>query len=1007
MNLPARSVLPAASATPEGERIERAEPRAGEYWRYRGPGDRDAFRTGDILLVEETAFADGRLHKVQVRAHPRVQGERHHQFMNYLLAEFLDAYEPVDADEAGRAREGEIAGVMAEIDRLRAKLALTGDLEADVRRLGAPQGRLPGPGSGAVVTGAQARQQRQALGKAHARALAAAARIEKGVADIAAKSRELAAYIDEKSAAVSASIAGIRSLAEHYAAGAATLGLFAGDGVEAHLLCDGPQAPPGPLHVMQRLLFMDEEYIVHLSNGGADWKDLGDFGTALATRPGLLESILPFERCAVAMRIRRNEKDYMSGALEKVARLSSVLRAAMGLVEAARQAAEENEANRETFLLVRNGRRVTRIHAALSTTGMTRLYPSQADLRAHFTRRRWRGFGNGDGIEEITLDSLDYTDAVDALERQKTQYRRLVVTMWGVHERDPHVFGPFYDAARHPSWLSVEFQREALRLVRDDEAVLDSGRPSFDEFRRSQNRHLQPGARVLVNWRRALTRSSAPAAFSTALDADDRRILDPVERFSIVRARADDRRTVVDCPCEGEYSWRGGAGRRGQTRKVNVRVELDRVEGEAYLVLDRVEAGDLDWYLANRADREEYLQYWELFETARRRLNAEAARDRWIVDAIAAEIGESGRWPAGDPVRAAAAGLRRWRATAGWRAPSAADLPAVREFAWREIEAGDPAAEREAARAACAREGRVLLRLAASGSRRFVYAAPDAAEEAATRFAAPLDGWVVRIGFDGAKLAAFGRRWLRLPESVAAEAVLVQEPDAAAWCDRRVASIERADVLARISGLVEWRRLLREMFAPLTLDDLRAELKRWHAWRPRSGYVVWPEAYAALGATLVDAADRNGRSTASYALTVELCDLMLLRVARGDRPAAVDLMGSTYRNKAHFNDTMRRLCAGEAGIASWRAISGVRSPSAGWISTAKVSGAPPPAGDDGRVALVHPDAWRFLEAAGIVDAHGREPKGGSTTPARLCRALAAPEFGVGAVLDVPRKGDLA
>lgn len=126
MSLPARlKAVPAATPPLEGERVERAEPRAGEFWRYVGPEHSppdDRYRPGDVLLVAATEFADGRLHNVDVRGHPRAT--RHDSVWSMLLAEFLDRFEPVAAHEADAVRAREVAGVLTEIDRLRQKFAL-------------------------------------------------------------------------------------------------------------------------------------------------------------------------------------------------------------------------------------------------------------------------------------------------------------------------------------------------------------------------------------------------------------------------------------------------------------------------------------------------------------------------------------------------------------------------------------------------------------------------------------------------------------------------------------------------------------------------------------------------------------------------------------------------------------------------------------------------------------------------------------------------------------------
>lgn len=69
-----------------------------------------------------------------------------------------------------------------------------------------------------------------------------------------------------------------------------------------------PAAFAEKLHVMQRLLFMDEECLLNYRVGGMEFNDIGAFDEWIA-EPDNFERILPFQRCMVAMRVRRHKKD--------------------------------------------------------------------------------------------------------------------------------------------------------------------------------------------------------------------------------------------------------------------------------------------------------------------------------------------------------------------------------------------------------------------------------------------------------------------------------------------------------------------------------------------------------------------------------------------------------------------------------------------------------------------------------------------------------------------------
>jgi hypothetical protein len=62
------------------------------------------------------------------------------------------------------------------------------------------------------------------------------------------------------------------------------------------------------LHIMQRRLYMDEECLLNYRHGGMEFKDIEEFDRWLSLLDNL-DRILPFPRCMVAMRVRREQKD--------------------------------------------------------------------------------------------------------------------------------------------------------------------------------------------------------------------------------------------------------------------------------------------------------------------------------------------------------------------------------------------------------------------------------------------------------------------------------------------------------------------------------------------------------------------------------------------------------------------------------------------------------------------------------------------------------------------------
>jgi hypothetical protein len=124
-----------------------------------------------------------------------------------------------------------------------------------------------------------------------------------------------------------------------------TMELYAGLQEELVQVREGePAELSARVHLMQRMHFMDEECLAKYEAGGMDFEDVGAFDAWLI-RDGNFGRILPHERCVVAFRIRRNNKDY--GDLNAFISFKF------------------NQYNKATFLYIRNGRQLWRMHTSI------------------------------------------------------------------------------------------------------------------------------------------------------------------------------------------------------------------------------------------------------------------------------------------------------------------------------------------------------------------------------------------------------------------------------------------------------------------------------------------------------------------------------------------------------------------------------------------------------------------------------------------------------------------
>lgn len=184
------------------------------------------------------------------------------------------------------------------------------------------------------------------------------------------------------------------------------ISLYAGLTESAAMARDGEPADINEkLHVMQTRLYMDEECLMYYEAGGMEFDDVHGFDEWLA-RDENFHRLLPFPRCAVAFRVRRNEKERESGG--------TMLSAYINMQKAMD--------DKKTFLYVRNGDQLWWIETDINFG--ENLFPDQAvfdPLRPMMVRmdsfKRFEG--------QITLE--DYADRVAAAEEAKIKHEAWVL----------------------------------------------------------------------------------------------------------------------------------------------------------------------------------------------------------------------------------------------------------------------------------------------------------------------------------------------------------------------------------------------------------------------------------------------------------------------------------------------------------------------------------------------------------------------------------------------------
>jgi hypothetical protein len=321
--------------------------------------------------------------------------------------------------------------------------------------------------------------------------------------------------------------------------------LYAGLTEQVKLCRKGkPADPDEKLRVLQRRLYMDEECLLNYRHGGIECKDIRDFDKWLAKRENL-ERVLPFPRCMVAMRVRREEKERDWGGDPVQLFINIRLK----------------ELDDSTFLYIRNGSQLWRMNCDLEFGEL--IFPPREEvdlseplmvklhggtIEEFMKKREWDAIHeqeveqkrlhdewneahpfeewvktwnlddpkrNPEGIfarsgweeanphkdpyhfasyfekwEPFDKSSVHYDDFVEKMAEQVRQWNRIALIIQGLFDRS-EVLHP------HPpvqSWTRAGFDK-AIELIYDGSHALHGGEaPDFEAYRARCNASLRKGS---------------------------------------------------------------------------------------------------------------------------------------------------------------------------------------------------------------------------------------------------------------------------------------------------------------------------------------------------------------------------------------------------------------------------------------------------------------------------------------------------------------------------------
>ncbi len=364
-----------------------------------------------------------------------------------------------------------------------------------------------------------------------------------------------------------------------------TIELYAGINEDLVQIQEGFNAPEQtPLSLRQLVIFMDEE-VGSWRNDGFDYSNVEDFDEWLKD-PKNLNRVCPDLKCVVAFRPRRKSKEYNDPVANAV----------------------QNQWNRETYFLIRNGSNLYRIFTENLQLGKKMFLGAQ------------------EMTEKLSPEDLDL-------------YRRQAMFIQGLIDRTD-VFKPV------PSEVNIfkpNTYQGWLKLVFDYDGVLTDGRPSFKEWKEEVNSLIQVGSRVAVSptWLEGM---------GSRRDIDyimnERTQRNYASRWNCPKPPFDPGVVTTEPGFTGwdfsfkyfpggeTHSWTGSS-----ERKNKISFGFDR--SDLLLNYDAISLDEVEYYLNDRRHRESYVTMLPLLESIKQARLKEIEWEGSFVRLIQARTGHN------------------------------------------------------------------------------------------------------------------------------------------------------------------------------------------------------------------------------------------------------------------------------------------------------------------------------------------------------------------------------
>lgn len=343
-------------------------------------------------------------------------------------------------------------------------------------------------GSLIPYTGADAASTREAIVQARVALARQRADIERSQADQRAElsrkreefdrqRREMEAQFDKARAELESQMRPLQEQLAKMTEVMWSVDLYLGRDESLQLIRDGQPAPADtPITVRQKVLVMAEESLVLMGSGstGMDADGVPEFISWLCADDENLSRVLP-EQKGVVVLVPTRVKARSGNAFEDAAR---------------------NDANSESFWLLRNGQRLYLLTVDPQLRLDDRILPNRTEFVEVFDQKLF-GMRLGEPVRPGSDEWFELEKVADARRRH---YMRVMLVLKGITDRTP-VWHPLPEGG--VDFMSVRDQdRGKIVLIQDGDQSRQLGEAgeTFSQWQRRLNALLRPGLRVIGDW---------------------------------------------------------------------------------------------------------------------------------------------------------------------------------------------------------------------------------------------------------------------------------------------------------------------------------------------------------------------------------------------------------------------------------------------------------------------------------------------------------------------------